>query len=491
MQKYAFHADGEWKNPATGEWFESIDPFTTAPWALIPLCGREDVDLAVGAAQRAFADPNWRDLSASRRGALVRRLGALVLRDAERLAMLEARDNGKPITEAVAQFRYMSEFYDYFGGLADKVEGNVVPIDKAGHFMFTRHQPYGVVAAIGPWNSPMLLLNSKIVPALAAGNTLVLKPSEHASVSALEFARLVEEAGFPRGVVNVVTGPGETTGSYLVSHPGVAKVAFTGSTETAAKIYRSAADTVKPLLLNLGNTGPNIVMPDADLDQAAYGVVAGAFGAGGQSCMAGARVLVHSSIHDALLDRLVAIAGKAKLGNPLDPATQIGPIGTRQRFDKVLDIVSRTLDDGARCVLGGRAGSVGGRPGWFIEPTIFADVSPKTAAAREEVFGPVLSTLRFDDIDEALAIANDTAYGLVAGLWTRDVAHALTLSSRLSAGTVWINTYRALSYMAPFGGQKASGYGRENGQQTIHEFLQTQSVWLNLSAPMTNPFVIR
>jgi acyl-CoA reductase-like NAD-dependent aldehyde dehydrogenase len=482
---------GQWSDPAGGQWLESENPFTGKAWAEIPRGGAEDVDRAVQAAWQAFRGP-WRSLTASARGAILHRFGDLVAENAERLAELESRDNGKLITEMRGQLRYIPQWFYYFGGLADKIEGRVIPIDKPGVFNFTREEPLGVIAAITPWNSPLMLATWKLAPALAAGNTVVWKPSEFSSVSAFAFAELFEQAGFPPGVVNLITGLGSEIGEALVTHPRVAKVAFTGGDATGQHVYELAARGIKPVTLELGGKSANIVFDDAELDNAVKGAVSGIFAATGQTCIAGSRLLVRKGVHDAFMERLLELAKTARMGDPLEAATQVGPITTRPQYRKVLDYISIAQGEGARCVLGGAAAS---RPecgeGWFVEPTIFTGVTPSMRIAQEEVFGPVLSVIPFEDEDEAVAIANDTLYGLAAGVWTSSIKRALKMSERLEAGTIWVNTYRAVSYMSPFGGYKRSGLGRESGLTAIREYLQEKSVWIDTNDEVPNPFVMR
>ena len=484
--------DGAWLDPATGEWFESINPYTAQPWALIPRGGRADVDRAVAAAKKAFYSKEWRGLTASARGALLRKLADLLAVEADRLAELETTDNGKLLAEMRAQLHYAPKWIHYFAGLADKIEGRVLPTDKPGFFNFTREEPLGVIAAITPWNSPLLLAIWKLAPALAAGNTVVLKPSEHSSVSALVFGELFEKAGFPPGVVNIITGFGNEVGEPLITHRDVAKVAFTGGDKTGQAVYEQAARGIKRVTLELGGKSANIVFDDADLDQAVKGVVAGIFAATGQTCIAGSRALIHRPIYDAFVERLIALARSARMGNPLDLDTQVGPITTRQQFEKVLDYMQVAKSEGAVCLLGGGPAL---RPecgtGWFVEPTIFASVRPDMRIANEEVFGPLLALIPFDDEEEAIQIANSTIYGLAAGAWTSSIRRALVMSERLEAGTVWVNCYRVTSYMTPFGGFKRSGFGREGGAEAIREYLQTKSVWIDIEGKTPNPFGLR
>ena len=491
LVRYQMYVGGEWIDASSGACFESDDPYRGEPWALVPRGTADDVDRAVRAARRAFTTGDWPGLTASRRGALLRRLGDLVAERSRALAEIEVRDNGKLYAEMSAQTAYMAQWYHYYGGLADKIEGAVLPTDKADTFNFTRYEPLGVVAAIVPWNSPLLLLAWKLAPALAAGNTVVVKPSEYTSVSALEFMKLVEQAGFPAGVVNVVTG-GPDVGSALVEHPMVAKVAFTGSDATGQRVYEAAARRLKRVSMELGGKSPNIVFDDADLDNAMKGVISGIFAATGQTCIAGSRLLVQQSIHDEFLDRLVAFARTARMGDPMSPDTQIGPITNKPQLAKVLKYIDIARREGAWPVLGGARAS---RPecgnGWFVEPTIFEGVNNRMRIAQEEVFGPVLAVIPFADEDEAIAIGNDVVYGLAAGVWTQNMRRALTMAQKLEAGTVWINTYRAVSYLSPFGGYKRSGIGRESGQEMIKEYLQVKSVWISTATDVPNPFVQR
>ena len=482
---------GEWVDAGDGAWFPTDNPFLGKPWAMIARGTVGDVDRAVSAAAAAFRGP-WRALSASERGAILRRFADLVAREADRLGEIETRDNGKLITEMRGQLRYIPQWFNYFGGLADKIEGRVIPIDKAGVFNFTRREPLGVVAAITPWNSPLMLATWKLAPALAAGNTVVWKPSEFSSASALAFGELFEEAGFPPGVVNIVTGFGSEIGEALITDPRVAKVAFTGGDATGEHVYGLAARGIKPVTLELGGKSANIVFNDADIPNAIRGAVSGIFAATGQTCIAGSRLLVQRSVHDQVVEGLLDLARTARMGNPLDETTQIGPVTTPAQYRKVLDYIDIARADGASCVAGGAAAD---RPecgqGWFVEPTVFTGVDPSMRIAREEVFGPVLAVIPFDDEDEAFAIANDTQFGLAAGVWTQSIRRALTASERLEAGTVWINTYRAVSYMSPFGGYKRSGIGRENGLSAIDSYLQEKSVWIDLKGEAPNPFVMR
>ncbi|MBI4185324.1 MAG: aldehyde dehydrogenase [Proteobacteria bacterium] len=492
MKTYKLWIGGEWANPGSGEWFDTVDPYANKPWAKIPRGNAEDARRAVEAADRAWRSPEWRKLTPTQRGHLLRRLGDLVAENAEALADVEVRDNGKLKAEMLGQLRYIPQWYYYYGGLADKVEGAVVPIDKPGVFNYTRYEPVGVVAAIVPWNSPLLLTTWKLAPALAAGNAVVVKPSEFTSASMLEFCALIEKAGFPKGIVNVVTGFGPEVGEPLVAHPKVAKVAFTGGETGGQKVYEAAAKGLKRVTLELGGKSPNIVFDDCVMEDAVKGVISGIFAATGQTCIAGSRLLVQESIHDALVDKLVAFARTARMGNPADMSTQVGPVTTRPQYEKILKYIDIAKSEGATAVLGGGPAK---RPecgdGLFVEPTIFTGVSNNMRIAQEEVFGPVLSVIRFRDEDEAVRIANDILYGLAAGVWTQNIRRAITVAERLECGTVWVNTYRAVSFLSPFGGYKRSGLGRENGQDMIKEYMQQKSVWISTATEVPNPFVLR
>jgi len=489
--KYQLFIDGQWTDPAAGRWFDTVNPYTGDAWAQIPRGDAADVDRAVLAAQRAFRDGEWPKLTATRRGQLLRRFAGILTAHAEALAQVEVRDNGKLHAEVLNQCRYMAEWFDYYGGLADKIEGAVPPIDKPNVLNYTRHEPLGVCACITPWNSPLLLLAWKAAPALAAGNTIVIKPSEFTSASTLEFAKLSQQAGFPPGVINVVTGFGAEVGEPLVRHPKVRKVAFTGGESGGRKVNIAAAADFKRVTLELGGKSANIVFEDANLDQAVNGAISGIFAASGQTCIAGSRLLLHDSIHDAFLERFLKLAATARLGDPLSPDTQVGPITTEPQYRRILDYIDIAKAEGARCVLGGGPAVVPGAGGLFVQPTVFADVTSKMRIAQEEVFGPVLSVLKFSTEEQAVEIANDVNYGLAAGVWTESLRRAIRMAERLEAGTIWVNTYRSTSYTSPFGGYKASGLGRENGLEAIHEYLQVKSVWLYSGGDVANPFVRR
>ncbi len=494
LPKYDAIINGKNRAPSSGEYFQTINPYTSKPWAEVARCNATEANDAVEAAHAAFTTGEWPTMTPTQRGALLRKLGDLVAVNASELAEYEVRDNGKLINEMAAQCAYMPQWYYYFGGLADKIEGSVLPSDKSDMFNYTRHEPLGVIVAITPWNSPLLLLAFKVAPALAAGNTVVIKPSEYTSTSTLRFVELFEQAGFPPGVVNVVTGFGDEVGAALVDHPKTAKVAFTGGSKSGRKVYQAAAAGLKQCTMELGGKSPNIVFDDAVLDDAVKGAISGIFAATGQTCIAGSRLLLQNGIYDEFVDKLVDYAGKAKMGNPMEQATQVGPVTTPPQYDKVLQYIQIAKDEGAKVLLGGGP-AVGraecGESKYFIEPTIFGDVSNHMRIAQEEVFGPVLSIIRFDSDDEAIDIANDIDYGLAAGVWTQSINRAIKVSNALRAGTIWVNTYRAVSFLSPFGGYKQSGFGRENGIEAIREYLQTKSVWISTASNVPDPFVMR
>jgi acyl-CoA reductase-like NAD-dependent aldehyde dehydrogenase len=492
-KRFEVYIDGQWSEALEGERFDSINPFTNEPWASIPRCRAKDVDRAVEAAYQAAFCSDWTQMSATARGALLHRLGDVIAEHAESLAKIEVSDNGKLISEMLVQMRYLPQWFYYFGGLADKIQGSVIPVDKPNNFNFTKHEPLGVVAAILPWNSPLLLLAWKMAPALAAGNTLVVKPSEYTSASTLKLAGLVDLAGFPKGVFNVVTGYGNEVGECLVEHPKVAKIAFTGGDSGGRAVYQAAAKHLKPVTLELGGKSPNIVFEDAKLDNAVRGVISGIFAATGQTCLAGSRLLVQESIHDEFVEALVAFAKTARMGDPMKAETQIGPVTTPVQYEKILHYISVAKEEGAKLVLGGEKANLPecGNSPWFVEPTIFTGVSNDMRLAQEEVFGPVLAVISFKNESEAIDIANDVNFGLAAGVWTENINRALTVADAIRAGTIWVNTYRAVSYMSPFGGYKQSGFGRENGMEAIYEYLQTKSVWISTAEEVPNPFVLR
>ena len=466
--------------------FDTIDPFTGEVWARVAEADRSDVDDAVAAARAAFEGP-WGALSGRERGALLRRLGAEIAGAADELAMAETRDNGKLLREMGGQVRSLPAWFDYYAGLADKIEGRVVDTGRPDFFGYVSRHPVGVVAAILPWNSPLLLLTFKLAPALAAGCTMVAKPSEQAPASILLLAELFEKAGFPAGVFNTVSGASREVGEWLVSHPDVDRVSFTGSETTGIAVARAAAGHFAPVTLELGGKSANIVFPDADLAAASNGLVAGIFAAAGQTCIAGSRALVHADVYEEVVARVADRAGRIVLGDPKAPDTEMGPICFPGQLDKIRGFVERAKESGADIVSGG---SDGGRGGLFFEPTIVANVTNDNPICQDEIFGPVLSVLKFETEAEAIAIANDSRYGLAAGLWTSDIQRVFRMTEVLKVGTVWVNAYRTLNFAMPFGGVKASGYGRENGVEGLHEYLLDKAVWIEKTGATRDPFVL-
>jgi acyl-CoA reductase-like NAD-dependent aldehyde dehydrogenase len=471
----------------SGATFESQNPYTGQPWAVLPDGGPADVDAAVAAARAAF-DGEWGATTGFARSALLRRLGDLVAANADRLARLEVNDSGKLYREMIGQLNGLGGWYQYFAGLADKIEGRQIPAPNPGYLVYTKREPVGVVAAITPWNSPLMLLTWKLAPALAAGCTVVIKPSEHAPVSTLGFAELIEQAGFPPGVVNVVTSNSRETGAVLASHPGVDKVAFTGSTATGRAVARAAADNINKVTLELGGKSPQVVFPDADLEAAANGIVAGVFAATGQTCMAGSRLIVHQDVHDDLIRLVAERATRIRLGDPNAADTEMGPVANPPQYAKVLGYLETARAEGATVACGGGADSALG--GLFVQPTVLTGITPESTVFKEEVFGPVLAALTFTDEDEAVKLANDTPYGLAGAVWTKDVHRAHRVAGRIRAGSVWINAYRVVAPSVPFGGFKHSGLGRENGIHALDEYLEEKAVWVELTGGTRDPFTL-
>ena len=471
--------NNEWRPALSGKTMPVVNPATEEVIAEVPSADRTDVDLAVEAARAALAGP-WSQLSARERGRLVRKLGERLMERADDVARLETLHNGKPISESrQIEIPAAAECFEYYGGWSDKVMGETIPV-KGNHLTYTLREPVGVVAAIVPWNFPLLLAAWKVAPALACGNVVILKPASQTPLTALALAGLAMDVGFPPGVLNVITGAGSLVGQALVEHPGIDKIAFTGDTSTGRSIMRGAADTLKKITLELGGKSPNIVLGDADMDAAIRGATIGIFYGKGEVCAAGSRLLVDRTIKDEFLDKLAARVKKMVPGDPLDPKTRYGAISSRKQLDTVLRYIDAGKTEGATLLTGGTRADIGTGKGYFVQPTVFTDVKPSMTISREEIFGPVLATIDFADLDEAIATANDTPYGLAAGVWTRDIKKAHYVARRLQAGTVWVNTYNVYDTAAPFGGYKQSGFGREMSAHALEHYTQVKSVWVAL-----------
>jgi acyl-CoA reductase-like NAD-dependent aldehyde dehydrogenase len=490
IKYYKMLIDGAWVGASDARMFESVNPTTGKVWAMIPEATTEDVDRAVRAADRAFSEGTWPAMTPTQRGQCLRRLGDLLANKSEALGKVETIDTGKLLKETRWQAKYISEFFHFFAGCADKIHGETLPIDKPDMVVFTQREPLGVIAAVVPWNSQLFLSAVKIGPALAAGNTVVLKLSEHASAAMLEFGELIAAAGIPPGVVNMVTGHGDPCGKVLTSHKLVVRVSFTGGLEAAQQIIRNSASNYAQVSLELGGKSPIIVFDDANLDSAVNGALSGIFGASGQSCVAGSRLLLQDTIADEFVDRMVALAGRIKIGDPLLDDTEMGPICTQGQLDCIEREVNRALTEGGRLLCGGCR--VEGLAGRFYHPTIIDCPSPDLKIVDTEMFGPVLSVLRFKDEADAVRLANRTKHGLAAGVFTRNGARQLRMVKAIKAGIVWVNTYRVVSPIAEFGGMKNSGYGRESGLQAVYDYTRPKTAWINTSdEKLGNQFVAR
>lgn len=488
VRAYSMYIDGQWVGSGTGATFDSIDPYTGKAWANVPSATDEDVDRAVAAAREAFEHGEWATALPAKRARWLRKLGDLIESESQELANVQVLENGKLMREVLGQTQGLAAFCYYFAGAAEHLHGDTVSISVPDTFNYTIREPIGVIAAVTPWNSPLALLFWKLCPALAAGNTMVVKPSEVTPVSTLVLAELIEKAGFPKGVINVVTGGG-TVGAGLVKHKGVDKIAFTGSTAVGIAVAKEAASRLARVSLELGGKSPNIVFDDADLDNAINGVLAGIFAATGQTCLAGSRALIHADIYESFAKRLVERTRAIRIGDPLDPKAEMGTVSCRMQYDKVMYWINVAKEEGAELLCGGKHPAADElKTGLFVEPTIFGNVRNDMRIAREEVFGPVLCLMPFKDEANAIEIANDTQFGLAAGVWTNDIKRAQRMTKRLRSGTVWVNTYRRTNYATPFGGMKQSGLGRENGLEAILEYTETKSVWIDYGLGIKDPF---
>ncbi len=491
LKRYQMLIDGKWVDAEDGGAFESFNPATGEAWALIPEATAGDVDRAVVAAHRAFQEGEWAKATPTGRGKYLRRLADILAERSEDLGRVETIDTGKMLKETRWQAKYIAEFFHFYAGCADKVQGATLPIDKADMYAFTMREPLGVVAAVVPWNSQLFLVAVKIGPALAAGNTVVLKASEHASAAMLEFGKLILEAGFPPGVVNIVTGHGDPCGRVLTSHPLVQRISFTGGPGSARQVIHNSASNFAQISLELGGKSPFVVFDDADIESAVNGSIAGIFGASGQSCVAGSRLYLHDKIADKFLDRMTGLARDIRIGDPLEAETQMGPLATTGQLSRIEAEVAHAQEEGGKLLTGGKRPASPNR-GWYYEPTIIECHDQKMRIVDTELFGPVLSVLRFKEEAEVVRLANDTRYGLAAGIFTRNGAKALRVARGIRAGIVWVNTYRVVSPIAEFGGFKDSGYGRESGLQAIYDYTRPKTVWFNTSdEPLSNPFVMR
>ena len=490
IRTYKMLIDGAWVEAADGAVFNSINPTTGQVWSKIPEATAEDVDRAVRAAHDAFLTGPWSKMTPTERGKCLRKLAELLADQSEGLGRTESIDTGKMLKETRWQAKYIAEFFQFYAGCADKISGETLPIDKPDMFVFTKREPLGVVAAVVPWNSQLFLVAVKIGPALAAGNTVVLKASEHASAAMLEFGALIEQAGFPPGVVNIVTGHGDPCGRVLTGHPLVARISFTGGPNAARHVLENSKNNFAEVSLELGGKSPFIVFDDANIESAVNASIAGIFGATGQSCVAGSRLYLHEDIADEFLDRMTGLAREIRMGDPLEEETQMGPLCTTGQLDHIKAEVAHAQSQGGTVLTGGKQPD--GMEGMFYEPTIIDCPRQDLRIVDTELFGPVLCVQRFKTEDEVIALANDTEHGLAAGIFTRDSARSLRMANAVRAGIVWVNTYRVVSPIAEFGGIKGSGYGRESGFQAMYDYTRPKTIWMNTSdEPMANPFVMR
>ncbi len=481
-RKYQLFIDGQWIDAESGKTFSTPNPATGETFAEVAEADKADIDKAVNAARRAF-EGNWSKLSARDRGRMLYKLSQLIEQHAKELAELETADNGKPIKESLyVDLPQVAENFEYFAGWTTKIEGETIPV-PGKMFNYTLREPVGVCGQIIPWNFPLLMAAWKLAPALAAGNTVVLKPAEQTPVTAMELGQLIQDAGIPDGVVNIVPGFGETAGAALAAHPGIDKIAFTGSTEVGKLIAKAAADNLTKVSLELGGKAPNIVFADADLEQAVNGAMMSIFFNQGQVCCAGSRLFVEERVKEEFLDKLKERAQRVTVGDPMDKATQMGPQVSREQLDRIKSYMDIGREEGATVFAGGESPKLEGafQNGYFFQPTIFSEVNNKMRVAQEEIFGPVVSVIPFKDEDELIKQANDTIFGLSAGIWTRDIVRAHRFAKEIKAGVVWINTFNMFNAASPFGGYKQSGYGREMGKHALELYTQVKSVWVDLS----------
>ncbi len=490
IRTYQMLIDAEWVDASDGGTFHSVNPATGEVWCKVPEATETDVDRAVEAAHRAFTSGPWATMTPTERGKCLYKLADLLAEASEKLGRTESIDSGKMLKETRWQAAYIAQFFQFYAGCADKISGSTLPIDKPDMFVFTKREPLGVVAAVVPWNSQLFLVAVKIGPALAAGNTVVLKASEHASAAMLEFGELIEEAGFPPGVVNIVTGHGDPCGRALTSHPKVARISFTGGPGAARHVLDNSKENFAEVSLELGGKSPFIVFDDANIDSAVNASIAGIFGATGQSCVAGSRVYLHEDIADEFLAKMTEAAGNIVIGDPLEDATQMGPLCTTGQLDNITAELAHARSEGGIILTGGKRPE--GLGGLFFEPTIVDCPRQDLRIVDTELFGPVLCVLRFKTEEEVIALANDSEHGLAAGIFTRDSARSLRVADAVRSGIVWVNTYRVVSPIAEFGGVKGSGYGRESGMQAMYDYTRPKTIWMNTSdEPMANPFMMQ
>ena len=490
IKNYQMLINGNWVDASDGGTFDSVNPTTGEIWSRIPEATEADVNLAVETAHHSFTKGPWSKLTPTERGKCLRKLGDLLAEQSESLGRTESIDTGKMLKETRWQAKYIADFFHFFAGCADKVNGETLPIDKPDMFVFTKREPLGVVAAVVPWNSQLFLVAVKLGPALAAGNTVVLKASEHASAAMLNFGKLIKEAGIPPGVVNIVTGHGEPCGRALTGHPLVARVSFTGGPSAARHVLENVKRNFAEVSLELGGKSPFIVFDDANIESAVNASIAGIFGATGQSCVAGSRLYLHDDIADEFLERMTALTRQIVIGDPLAEETQMGPLCTTSQLENIQREVAHAQEQGAKILAGGKQPE--GMGGLFYEPTIIECPRQGLRIVDTELFGPVLSVQRFKTEEEVLELANDSELGLAAGIFTQNAARSLRMANLVRAGIVWVNTYRVVSPIAEFGGIKGSGYGRESGFQAIYDYTRPKTIWINTSdEPMANPFVMR